>query len=139
MAYNSISGKTEIVSSNEVTSVRFSMDLQNTLGVNEQYSGGGDFVGSRPADPSYGMAQLYVYCNAVKSWRVGDSMVPLLRTVAVHAKYGDVSHTFPRDQFVPAVSSNLDVIEVDIRWDNGKRAAFEGGKVIAVLRFKRVF
>lgn len=137
VSYNSISGRADIVISLNV-SVDLSYDIQCTLGLNPSYSTG-SFMGERPADPSHGKSQLYVYCNTVKPWRVGDSMSPLLRSVPVHAKYGDVSHMFPRDQFVPAVTSDLDVVEIDIRWDSGESVAFEGGKVVTTLRFKRFF
>ena len=138
VSYNSLSGRADIVIAADVKSVTLSSDIQNTLGLKSSYASG-SHTGTSPADPSFGMAQLYVYCNAVYAWRIGDTMSPLLRTVPVHAKYGDVSHSFPRDQFVPAVSSKLDVIEIDIRWDSGEPVAFEGGKVVTTLRFKRVY
>lgn len=138
VSYNSISGRTSIVATTEISLVSFSYDFQTTLGVDPSYPSG-SHTGPRPADPSHGMAQLYVYCNVVKPWRVGDSMSQLLRTAPVHAIYGDVSHTFPRNQFVPVVSSNVDVIEIDIRWDSGESVTFEGGKVVATLLFKRIY
>ena len=48
------------------------------------------------------IASIYVYCNIVQPQIVGNTSVPLLRTIAVSGKSGDViTKTFNNIRYVP--------------------------------------
>lgn len=86
-----------------------------------------------------GMTSLYIYTNFVKPYRVGDSMSPLLRTVGVDNtnRYVNIDKEFINVHYHEVESLQSDIVEVDIRRDNGERIPFTGGKTILVVRFRR--
>ena len=86
--------------------------------------------------PVIDMAQafysLYVYTNVVDSRVVGDSVAPLLRTVPLEGKHGDVvSKSFDN------VHKEFTTIGIDIRDDTGRRVPFERYTVTVTLNFRR--
>lgn len=90
--------------------------------------------------PSLGtdLYNLYVYSNIVKETLVGDSLVPLLRTVSVRGRNGDyITKTFETPHYLPLASDFIQHIEIKITDDLGENIKFRFGKVIVKLHFRR--
>lgn len=91
-------------------------------------------------DISRGFSALYVYADIVENRMVGDSMVPLLRVVPVvnKPKHKDTQWVrFHHIQYIPVVQGRSDIIEINIRRDNGEIVPFENGKVVITLHFQK--
>ena len=80
----------------------------------------------------HSITSIYVYCNIVQPQIVGNTSVPLLRTIPVGGKSGDViTKTFTNMQYVPVQTKSFEDIEILLRTDTGDLVPFERGKVIA--------
>ena len=85
------------------------------------------------------IASIFVYCNIVQPQIVGNTSVPLLRTIAVSGESGDViTKTFNNIQYVPVHTKSFKNIEIFLRTDTGDPVPFERGKVIAILYFRNL-
>jgi hypothetical protein len=85
-----------------------------------------------------GMYAFYVYSDITEPRVVGDSMVPLLRTVPIAGKHGEsVVKYFQNIDYVPVMKKSFDTIEIDIRDDTGKHIPFEYGKLVVTLHFRK--
>ena len=75
------------------------------------FGGGGDLKIRKTKESPYvaelhGITSIYVYCNIVQPQVVGNSMVPLLRTIPVTGNPGDViTKTFTNIQTYPCRSN----------------------------------
>ena len=107
------------------------------------FGGGGDLKIRKTKESPYvaelhGITSIYVYCNIVQLQVVGNSMVPLLRTIPVTGNPGDViTKTFTNIQYVPVQTKSFEDIEILLRTDTGDPVPFERGKVIATLYFRK--
>ena len=89
-------------------------------------------------DLNRGLHTFFVYCDLVESQLVGDAHVPLLRTIGVEGKNGEVvSHSFDNIHYVALSRSTFQELLIHISDDTGKRIPFQYGRVIAKLHFKR--
>lgn len=96
------------------------------------------YTASGVCDLQRGFYSLFIYCDVVEPVVVGDVKAPLLRVVNISGKEGStISRIFQNIQYVPILRKQLDTIEIDIRSDFGQKVAFERGKVIVVLHFRR--
>jgi hypothetical protein len=94
--------------------------------------------GGRVADITKGINSLFIYCDLLEHVAVGDARAPLLRIVSAAGSNGEiVTKTFEEPVYVPLQKKNFDSIEIDIRDDLGRSIAFESGKVIVTLHFRR--
>src|ERR1043165_3432117 len=92
----------------------------------------------RICDLQRGFSSMYVYCNVLEHVPVGDTKAPLLRIVRVTDRSGENVHTlYEKPLYVPLQQKNFDSIEIDIRSDVGNPIAFESGKVVVTLHFRR--
>ena len=97
-----------------------------------------DKKGFTLALPETGNQYFYVYTDIIKCQYHGDAVVPVLRLVTVkgeHASY--VSKNFERPHYVPLNKKIFDTISINIRDKAGDLVAFEHGKVIITLHFRR--
>ena len=86
----------------------------------------------------YSITSIYIYCNIVQPQVVGNTMVPLLRTIPVTGNSGDViTKTFTNIQYVPVQTKSFEDIEILLRTDTGDPVPFERGKAIATLYFRK--
>ena len=86
----------------------------------------------------HSITSIYIYCNIVQPQIVGNTMVPLLRTIPVSGNSGDViTKTFTNIQYVPVQTKSFEDIEILLRTDTGDPVPFERGKVIATLYFRK--
>jgi hypothetical protein len=96
------------------------------------------YTASGVCDLQRGFYSLFVYCDIVEPVVVGDVKAPLLRVVNISGKEGStISRIYQNIQYVPILRKQFDTIEIDIRSDFGQKVAFERGKVIVVLHFRR--
>ena len=97
-----------------------------------------DEKGFTLALPETGNQYFYVYTDIIKSQYHGDVVVPVLRTVTVKGEHGSyVSKNFERPHYVPLNKKIFDAISINIRDEAGDLVAFEHGKVIITLHFRR--
>ena len=88
--------------------------------------------------PETGNQYFYAYTNIIKSQFHGDVVVPVLRTVTVKGgQESYVSKNFERPHYVLLNKKIFDTISIDIRDEVGDLVAFEHGKVIITLHFRR--
>lgn len=82
---------------------------------------------------------LYIYCNLVDESIVGDTQVPLLRTVAVSNKNQNkyISEHFQDLRYMPLSNSFYQYIEIKITDDYGELIDFQSGKVIVTLHLRQ--
>ena len=117
-----------------------SPELCNMLGLESQIFNDtpGVYYGREPADVHQGFYALYVYSDIVESVVVGDTLSPLLRTVPLKGKSGEMQlRAFNNLQFKPLQRNHFNTVEIDIRDDTGKAVAFDRGKVVVTLAFRR--
>ena len=89
-------------------------------------------------DLNRGLHTFFVYCDLVQYQLVGDAYVPLLRTVPVSGKSGDVLvRTFDNIHYVPLSRSTFQNVEIHITDDTGLQVPFQQGRVIVKLHFRR--
>ncbi|MCP3664971.1 MAG: hypothetical protein GY696_21155 [Gammaproteobacteria bacterium] len=84
-----------------------------------------------------GVSTLYVYTDIISPMLVGDSAVPLLKTVHVEGGHGDaIAKTYSKLHYVPLSTNNFQTIEINISDDLGKLISFQFGKVVVKLHFR---
>ena len=123
------------------TSITFSQNILNILGLGRReghfYTRG--IYSENTADITEGFNALYIYSNIVKTTLVGDSLVPLLRVIPYKtSKQTHRAQTFQHVQYQPVHQTQTDIIEINIRRDNGGIVPFAGGKVILTLHFREL-
>ena len=93
-----------------------------------------DEKGFTLALPETGNQYFYVYTDIIKGQYHGDVVVPVLRTVTVKGEHGSyVSKNVERPRYVPLNKKIFDTI----RDEAGDLVAFEHGKLIITLHFRR--
>jgi hypothetical protein len=82
---------------------------------------------------------MYIYCDVVAYQRVGDTMAPLLRTVAVDngADADIVSYVFDKIHYTPICRSVFDTIEIHLTDELGADLSFKQGYVTVKLHFRK--
>jgi len=95
---------------------------------------------SLPLSPELNIVNsLYIYTDVIENDLVGDSLVPLLRTVDISGEPGEARHEiFTRCYYKRVNRSNIPSIEIQINSETGKVVKFESGHVICVLHFRKV-
>ena len=89
-------------------------------------------------DLDRGLHTFFVYCDIVEYQLVGDANVPLLRTVNVLGKSGDVVvNSFDNIHYIGLGRSSFQEIHIHISDDTGERVPFQHGRVIVKLHFRR--
>ena len=81
---------------------------------------------------------LYIYSDIVEDVYVGDSKVPLLRTVPIQGVRGqNVTITFHKPFYKPLAKVYINSILIEVKDDTGKEISFTSGKVICTLHFRK--
>lgn len=90
------------------------------------------------ADVNRGMKTFFVHSDIVESQLVGDQYVPLLRTISVKGKNGEmITKSFTNIHYMRIQRSTFQEIELHITSDTGHNIPFQDGRVIVKLHFKR--
>ena len=142
IAHDDISNQFHISISSECDMIRFSSDLATAIGFEgeREYTEKSNKSSLAP-DIDQGLTSVYVYLDIVEPWDVGDTRAPLLRIAKMNPPSADSkgSHIeFKNIQYVPVRGFNRDVIEVNIRRDDGSIVPFEGGKVSLTLHIRPI-
>ena len=146
-----VSNLTDVVLSYDDTSKRVTVkcgrrvvvklrgDIARIFGfLNDTIIRASDEKGFTLALPETGNQYFYVYTDIIKSQYHGDVVVPVLRTVTVRGEHGTyVSKNFERPHYVPLNKKIFDTISINIRDKARDLVAFEHGKVIITLHFRR--
>jgi len=119
--------------------LQLSETFAQTLGFEKcKFIGGKEYVSTFAADVNRSVATIFVYCNVVRESIVGNTTAPLLRTLNIEGRYGDViQKIYHTPIYVPLQRSYFDSIEINIRDDTGRLVPFESGKAIVTLHFRR--
>lgn len=124
--------------------IGLSKNLTDVLGFNAlktEFYTKGVHRPSFPTDINDGLAALYVYSDICENRLVGDNMVPLLRVVPsepTSTKQNFMWIRFWSVEYIRAVNTNSDTIEINIRRDDGDIIPFESGKVVVTLHFRKI-
>ena len=124
----------------KVKGVVFSPHLQYLLGFGNLvvHAKEDRFIAKYPPDLRAGIDALYVYCDLVQPQLVGNRREKLLRIVPVKGKYGEiVGNTFTAPHYVPVLDKQFSTIEVSIKTDMNKPFAFQYGKTVVKLHFRK--
>jgi hypothetical protein len=93
---------------------------------------------SYKGDIRVNMYNMFVYSNIVKETLVGDSFVPLLRTVPLDNEIGNYVHkSFETPHYIPLNTQFIPSIEIKLTDDTGECVRFDRGKVIVKLHFRK--
>ena len=80
----------------------------------------------------------YVYCDLIEPVVVGDTKVPLLRTVIIDGSANQlINHIYTTPIYVPLQRKNFSTVEINIMSDTGEPVPFVSGKSLVVLHFRR--
>ena len=94
--------------------------------------------GSYAIDLEGGLHAMYIYTGIVEPQVVGEVLVPLLRVVPIEGQHGErVTKTWLNSQYIPVRKNHFQDIHIIIRDGMGKPIAFESGRVILTLHFRR--
>ncbi len=140
LRYMSIQRKVKIIipHSSKDLKVKFPPTLQAILGFDDDYIET-NTIAPRAADLSALVHSMYIYSNILSNRIVGDSLVPLLRPVAIHGTHNEyVMENFFHLQYVPLQLRNFRTIEIDLRNSMGHPMPFHSGEAILTLHFRRV-
>ena len=81
---------------------------------------------------------LYVYCDIIENMPVGGDELPLLRTVGVDAKHGEiVRKTYDNPMYVPVRIKKFDTIEMNIRANTDEYNPFQQSRSEVILHFRK--
>ena len=91
-----------------------------------------------PVDVHMQFHTFYVYSDIVQFQHVGDTAVPLLRTVAVvpNKRHENIVNTYVAPHYVPLKLFNFETIDIILTTETGEVVPFERGKVIVKLHFR---
>ena len=78
---------------------------------------------------------VFIYSDIVENQRVGNTHVPLIRSVRY--RKGQTSYVFNPPFYLNIARGNIQTIEVELRTSKGIKIKFGEGETIAVLHFKR--
>ena len=80
---------------------------------------------------------LFVYCDLLERVIVGDTKAPLLRSLSVSGKHGNiVREIYDKPMYVPVQKKHFESVEIDIRSDSGEPVSFVNGKSSVTLHFR---
>lgn len=122
----------------EKCELQLSQEINEALGFERTTILSGLGVSKYAPDVRRGLNSFFIYCNLVDSQIVGDVYAPLLRTIGIRGKRGEViTQTFDRPHYVPVNTDEVNVIEINIKDDAGEDISFQSGKVLCKLHFRQ--
>lgn len=86
-----------------------------------------------------GIFHLYIYCDLCAPIRVGNMLVPLLRSVEVPSgeKWGKVTSVrFQRPMYLPLTKSCINSVKIELFDDTGHPIQFQEGRTVATLHIR---
>lgn len=110
------------------------------------------WIAEHPPQHHRGLTRMYIYASCCAPIRVGDVLVPLLRSVFVednneddgrnprrHSDFGKTKNFIIKNpMYLPVSSTTINTIEINIRDDSGRIIPFSEGSVTSLtLHFKQ--
>jgi len=138
--YDSVRNKIFVKIGRPKTSLMFSVELCRIMGFSpDTWLGEGSHASTSSPDIDGGFASLYVYSSVAKPRLVGDTQAPLLRVVSATDKpsFSNIYHEFVNIHYIPVPNIDTDLVEVDIRRDDGQSVSFTSGKVVLTVHFRK--
>jgi len=127
------------IPTNILRNVKLSRKLQYMMGFEKADLYNKINVAEHALDLKGAYDTLYVYCSIIENQIVGNTKVPLLRSVNnTSGNIGELverMYNFP--YYVPVLNKELSVIEISIKGDDNKPIPFEFGKTIVKLHFRK--
>jgi hypothetical protein len=81
---------------------------------------------------------MYIYSDIIKKVFVGNTYVPLLRTVPIANEPDEyIHHTFVRPYYIPINQSFIEHIDIQLCDSLGELMKFKWGRIIVTLHFRR--
>ena len=118
-------------------SIWFTGDIAAALGFDQDSYITKKTTSPYTADIDAGFSSVFVYCNLVSDQIVGDKKVPLLRTVQIKGRYGDmITKTYQNPLYIPVGTKRFETLEVYITDDSGRPVPFEYGRSICTLHLR---
>ena len=137
-AYNS--GENRIMLGlTKYTDLTFHENLHHILGFEKRHYKGARFDAEHAPLMSQGIYHIYIYCDLCAPIRVGDVLVPLLRTIEVPSSkdWGRVSCIrFQRPMYIPVNKSSFNSIKIELYDDTGRSITFSEGRTIVTLHLR---
>ena len=124
----------------DICEVTFDKNLANSLGLDKQKYREKS-TGIRKPRILEHHQQMFIYTNIIEPIIVGDSSVPLLKSVWIGKYEHDevVNINIDNPMYLPIASSCINNIEINIRDDSGKLINFpKGSKTHLTLHFRKV-
>ena len=122
-------------------SIRLTGDLATVLGFQEGAIIKSDRVTTSPyaAVPLGSLFNIYVYCDAIEPQVVGGTKTPCLRILPIDAKHDDVviAKEFNSPNYMSLINHRISVISFKIADDSGENIAFDYGKTVVCLHFRK--
>lgn len=137
--YLSVSGRVRLhIKASHDTTIMLGQGLADVLGFEAFKNYTETTVSPYIADINRGFYNLYVYCNICEPQIVGDTYVPLLRTVYITGNQGQIiNNIYDAPHYVPVNTDTLETIEINIKNDMNELVSFKTGKVICKLHFRQ--
>lgn len=123
-----------------IKEIKFDDSLQFMLGFNKnRLLKPGINTADYNEDISGAENTFFVYCNIVQPQYVGNSLIPLLRTVPVNLEtLGATGHKeFTAPHYIGVLCNEFDTIQIEVRNDSGDLIDFQFGKVIVKLHLRQ--
>ena len=93
-----------------------------------------------PPDMRAGIESLYIYADIVTPQLVGNKRAQVLRIVPISGSFGDiVDRSFDTPHYVPVLKKAFSTIEISIKTDQNQPFAFQFGKSVVKLHFRKRF
>ena len=120
--------------------IMFQAPLAYMLGFEPgEWNNAAQTLAPHPADPNASFYSLFVYSDILQYQFVGDSYVPLLRTVKIDGYYGHIiTISYDRVHYIPVSKRHIENISVEIKTDQNRHINFTYGKVVLKLHFRQV-
>jgi len=126
----------------EISHISLSEQIAYVVGFKDEtrhYIENGE-IGKYTVDLQSGYSSFAVYANGLtRSVILGNSLSSLLRIVAVENQVGGyVERVYDQPMFIPVLPRQINEIEIELKWLNGKYVPFEYGTVTVTLVFKKI-
>lgn len=140
IVYNKASKRAGVRLYTKDIEVSFSDTLKDILMLPSSHMRGNqpEMEGTDMADVNRDMKNIYVYADIATARCVGDTMVPLLRSVPILDRTStSVFRIYDKPHYVPLSRFSFDTVEIHLTNDKGKRVPFTTGTSVVTLHFRQ--
>ena len=138
--YNSARKRATVAVKEIGGTVRLSRMLENIFGFEQEsvFRGRSQVESGKSMDIYQNFKSIFVYCDLAAARPVGDSVSPLLRTLAINNQRTEVFHQiFNKPHYIPLSRNAFDSVEILLSTDTGETLSFSSGHAIVTLHFRK--